>query len=30
MKKAFIGGMALGAFPVSLIPYKVQKDGWIL
>ncbi len=26
MKKAFIGGMALGAFLVSLIPYSVQTD----
>jgi hypothetical protein len=26
MKKSFIGGMAFGAFLVSLIPYKVQTD----
>ena len=26
MKKSFIVGMALGAFLVSLIPYKVQTD----
>ena len=26
MKKSFIGGMALGAFLVSLIPYRVQTD----
>jgi hypothetical protein len=26
MKKSFIGGMALGAILVSLIPYRVQTD----
>ena len=26
MKKSFIGGMAFGAFLVSLIPYRVQTD----
>ena len=26
MKQSFIGGMALGAFLVSLIPYRVQTD----
>ena len=26
MKKSFIGGMTLGAFLVSLIPYRVQTD----
>ena len=26
MKQSFIGGMALGAILVSLIPYRVQKD----
>ena len=26
MKKSFIGGMAFGAFLVSLIPYSVQTD----
>ena len=26
MKRSFIGGMALGAFLVSLIPYSVQTD----
>ena len=26
MKKSFIGGMALGAFLVSLIPYSVQRN----
>ena len=26
MKKSFIGGMALGAFLVSQIPYRVQTD----
>ena len=26
MKKSFIGGMALEAFLVSLIPYRVQTD----
>ena len=26
MKKSFIGGMALGAILVALIPYRVQTD----
>ena len=26
MKKSFIGGMVLGAFLASLIPYSVQTD----
>ena len=26
MKKSFIGGMAFGAFLVSLIPYSVQRN----